>query len=105
MVSSMVGLRRARHHGDSYDAFAARAPSPWGAWGCGDDALRSAELIVQAAAPWSAATHHLFPAAARAHAVAVLRLAFLWRREHGDGIKDALLSVLPLSVERAPRWS
>ena len=40
-----------------------------------------AALIVAAASPWSPATHALFPAAAKARAVALLRLGWLLARQ------------------------
>ena len=43
----------------------------------------AAALVLRAAEPWSPATHHLLPAAARAWAVSVLRLGTLLSRRFG----------------------
>jgi hypothetical protein len=77
----------------------------------GADDARAA-LIARAAAPWSPATHGLFPAGARAHAVALLRVGWLLAR-HVQGASSAahevemafrdvwLGHVMPHAIERA----
>ena len=77
--------------------------------GDGADDGRAA-LIVRAAAPWSPGTHALFPAGARARAVALLRIGWLLAR-HLQGalaandevaFRDAWLGhVMPHAIERA----
>ena len=51
-----------------------------------------AALVLRAAQPWGPATHHLFPTASRARAVAVLQPLYgvVWRRLNGRGGMDAV---------------
>ena len=71
-----------------------------------------AALIVSAAAPWSPATHGLFPAAAKARAVALLRVGRQLARQLQSLVADAsdvegawrdvwLGHVMPLAIERS----
>ena len=66
-----------------------------------------AALVLQAAGPWSPATHPLFPAAARARAVELLLLGQRLSREprfgtEGGALSDAWMGwVLPHAVQRA----
>ena len=97
------------HAGDG----GADAPTPLGI--ATERLLRGADdraaLIVAAAAPWSPATHALFPAAAKARAVALLRLGWLLARqlqgvqdeaEVEGALRDAWLGhVMPHAIERA----
>ena len=66
----------------------------------------AAELVLRAAEPWSPETHDLFPAAARARAVELLRLGFLlsWQPCFW-GVEGALTDVwregvIPSAVDR-----
>jgi hypothetical protein len=71
-----------------------------------------AALIVAAAAPWSPKTHALFPAAAKARAVEVVRIGWLQSRQLQRRVADAsqvevafrdawLGHVMPHAIERA----
>jgi hypothetical protein len=80
---------------------------------CGDvPADGRAALIVSAAAPWSPKTHALFPAGAKARAVALLRIGWLLARRFQDvfagtaevevALRDAWLGhVMPHAIERS----
>ena len=66
----------------------------------------AAELVRRAAEPWSPEAHILFPAAARARAVELLRLGFLlsWQPRFW-GVEGALMDawldgVIPSAVDR-----
>ena len=83
----------------------ANAPSPL------DVALQQpsspgSRLVIQAAAPWSPATHYLFPAGARQRAAALLRLGYLlvFRNVHKldapGGLLDAWMLVMQFLVTR-----
>ena len=54
-----------------------------------DDGRAAAALIVRAAAPWSPRTHALFPAAAKARAVELLRIGWLLARRVQRLVTDA----------------
>jgi len=56
----------------------------------------AADLIVLAARPWTPATHHLFPAAARARACELLLIGHALARQHGteQSLLDPWLDVL-----------
>lgn len=89
-----VSLARALLAGDE--------PPPW------PSALQSAQLVVDAAGPWSTRTHALFPPAVRARAVELLLLGHLLARDERFAESAAAIidvwehGVLPRAVCRPP---
>lgn len=64
-------------------------------------------LVIQAAAPWSPATHHLFPAGARQRAAELLRIGGLLARRSAalklalpDALYDPWLLIIGMDVQR-----
>ena len=60
-----------------------------------------AALVLRAAQPWGPQTHHLFPTASRARAVAVLQplYAVVWRRLNGGGMGGVEFAHLVMSFD------
>lgn len=80
------------------------APSPLDVAVQMGEGCAASQLIIQASQPWSPKTHHLFPQAARARAVELMRighqLAATFATEAPGGLLDAWLFIIQLSVRR-----
>ena len=80
------------------------APGGGASTGVSTDAVASAKLVVDAARPWSVATHALWPHSERKLAEALLRVGYLIARGYGEheGVLQQLWRdhVLPCAVER-----
>lgn len=91
LARGQVGLhRRQNARGRSVLEVAARAPD-----------APNAHLVLQAAAPWSPATHRLWPPGARRRALHLLRAGYALAATHGRGVLDVWLAVvLPYALGR-----
>ena len=105
LLSADADLEAAAREGGPTPLNLARALAEAGRAGAGS----AAELVLRAAEPWSPEAHALFPAAARARAVELLKLGVLlsWQPRFG-GVEGALVDVwlegvIPGAVDRLCR--